>query len=171
MAHLGLDPRGATAAVQGFGKVGADAARFLAVSGLRVTAVSDQYGAIANESGLDINALAMWVQENGSVVGFDAADAIDRESPLLQDVDVLVRRLSKVWSRTQRRRCPGASDRGGGERPDNAGRRPHPRRARHAGGSRHSGERRRRSPTSNGFRRTRPTGGKKTRSKHGSRSA
>ncbi len=38
-------PDGATAAVQGFGKVGRGAARFLPTPGVRVVAVSDQYGA------------------------------------------------------------------------------------------------------------------------------
>ena len=44
----GIRIDGATAAVQGFGKVGRYAARFLAEAGVRVVAVSDQYGAVAS---------------------------------------------------------------------------------------------------------------------------
>src|SRR6476646_8623247 len=52
----GIRIDGATAAVQGFGKVGRYAARFLAEAGVRVIAVSDQYGAVASHIGLDIPA-------------------------------------------------------------------------------------------------------------------
>ena len=46
--RAGIRIDGATAAVQGFGKVGRYAARFLAEAGVRVVAVSDQYGAVAS---------------------------------------------------------------------------------------------------------------------------
>lgn len=66
----GIDPGSARAAVQGFGKVGRYAARFLNESGVRVIAVSDQYGAIMEPAGLDIAALESHVDATGSVVGF-----------------------------------------------------------------------------------------------------
>jgi glutamate dehydrogenase (NAD(P)+) len=90
LRHAGLDPARSTAAVQGFGKVGADAARFLAEAGVRVTAVSDQYGAVSNDGGLDIEALNDHVRTTGSVVGFAGADALDGGALLTQDVDLLV---------------------------------------------------------------------------------
>lgn len=89
--HLGVDARGATAAVQGFGKVGRDAARFLAAAGMRVQVVSDQHGAIHADAGLDIAALAAWVDRTGSVVGFPAGEPVpDPEDVLTGDVDLLV---------------------------------------------------------------------------------
>lgn len=90
LRHRGLDPAAATAAVQGFGKVGADTARFLAEAGVRVTAVSDQFGAVANDRGLDIEALIDHVRASGSVTGFAGGDAIDRDAVLTHDVDLLV---------------------------------------------------------------------------------
>jgi glutamate dehydrogenase (NAD(P)+) len=81
---------GTTAAVQGFGKVGRGAARFLAEAGLRVTAVSDQYGAIVNTDGIDIPALETHVDVTGSVVDFAGADALDADALLELDVDLLV---------------------------------------------------------------------------------
>src|SRR5690242_17003112 len=57
LADRGIKVAGATAAVQGFGKVGRYTARFLAEAGMKVVAVSDQYGAIADERGLDVPAL------------------------------------------------------------------------------------------------------------------
>ncbi|MFD4421018.1 Glu/Leu/Phe/Val dehydrogenase [Agromyces sp. NPDC058484] len=90
LRHAGLAPQRSTAAVQGFGKVGADAARFLAEAGVKVIAVSDQYGAVRTDGGLDIDALTEHVRETGSVVGFADADALDGAALLTEDVDLLV---------------------------------------------------------------------------------
>ncbi|WP_230977307.1 Glu/Leu/Phe/Val family dehydrogenase [Georgenia yuyongxinii] len=79
-----------TAAVQGFGKVGRGAARFLADAGLTVTAVSDQYGGLVSTGGIDIPALERHVDLTGSVVGFEGADPLDGAELLELDVDLLV---------------------------------------------------------------------------------
>jgi glutamate dehydrogenase (NAD(P)+) len=86
----GIEPRGATAAVQGFGKVGRYAARFLAEADVAVVAVSDQYGAIADEAGLDVAALERHVDATGSVVGFAGADEASHDGVLTAEVDLLV---------------------------------------------------------------------------------
>ncbi|GAB3201548.1 Glu/Leu/Phe/Val dehydrogenase [Nocardioides hungaricus] len=90
MTSRGLDLETSTAAVQGFGKVGRGAARFLAEAGVRVVAVSDQYGAVHSGSGLDMAALERFVDDNGTVAGFPLADATSNEELLELDVDVLV---------------------------------------------------------------------------------
>ncbi|WP_395244407.1 Glu/Leu/Phe/Val dehydrogenase [Agromyces sp. MMS24-K17] len=90
LAHVGLRPDRATAAVQGFGKVGADAARFLADAGVAVEAVSDMYGAVHRAGGLDLAALTDHVRATGTVVGFPGADSIDGAALLELDVDLLV---------------------------------------------------------------------------------
>ncbi|UQS26665.1 Glu/Leu/Phe/Val dehydrogenase [Amycolatopsis thermalba] len=90
LAHRGVAATRATAAVQGFGKVGRGAARFLAEAGLRVVAAGDQYGAIAAPGGLDIPALEAHVDATGSVVGFPCADAISPADLLEWDADLLV---------------------------------------------------------------------------------
>ncbi|MFV8162782.1 Glu/Leu/Phe/Val family dehydrogenase [Mycobacterium sp. 134] len=86
----GIRVEGAAAAVQGFGKVGRHAARFLQDAGMHVVAVSDQYGAIRADSGLDIAALAAHVDATGSVIGFVGADESSNEDLLAADVDLLV---------------------------------------------------------------------------------
>ncbi len=86
----GIEPAGASAAVQGFGKVGRYAARFLAEAGVRVLAASDQYGAVHSASGLDVPALEAHVDETGSVVGFPGAAPLPAEQVLTLDVDLLV---------------------------------------------------------------------------------
>ncbi|WP_216822968.1 Glu/Leu/Phe/Val dehydrogenase [Aeromicrobium sp. A1-2] len=91
MSSRGIAPHGASAAIQGFGKVGRGAARFLAEAGLRVTAVSDQYGAIECGAGLNVAALEVHVDRTGSVVGFAGSTALaDKDDLLFSEVDVLV---------------------------------------------------------------------------------
>jgi len=90
MATRGVDPATASAAVQGFGKVGRDTARFLADAGVAVRAISDIDGAVVAEGGLDIAALAAHVDRTGTVVGFDGGDVLDPAELLLLDVDALV---------------------------------------------------------------------------------
>ncbi|GAA1965274.1 Glu/Leu/Phe/Val family dehydrogenase [Agromyces allii] len=90
LRHAGIEPSRSTAAVQGFGKVGADAARFLSEAGVRVAGVSDQYGAVYNAAGLDIEALSDHVRASGSVVGFAGSEPIDGAQLLTLDVDLLV---------------------------------------------------------------------------------
>lgn len=79
-----------TIAIQGFGKVGGNAAVIYDEAGAKVEAVGDEYGAIHRSGGLDIPAVAAYVRETGSVVGFPEADAIDNAALLALDVDVLV---------------------------------------------------------------------------------
>jgi glutamate dehydrogenase (NAD(P)+) len=86
----GIQADAATAAVQGFGKVGRYAARFLMETGVRVVAVSDQYGAIASPAGLHIPKLEEHVDRTGSVVGFGPAEEITNADLLEADVDLLV---------------------------------------------------------------------------------
>jgi glutamate dehydrogenase (NAD(P)+) len=88
--HVGINPERSTSAVQGFGKVGKDSALFLSQLGSKVVAVSDQYGAVQNKTGLDIADLATHVDLTGSVVGFIGAEELDARLLLELDVDLLV---------------------------------------------------------------------------------
>ena len=90
MDSLGMKPGQTTAAVQGFGKVGRGAARFLSEAGLKVVGVADIYGGLYNAAGIDIEGLEKFVDETGKVVGFPGADPIDASDVLTLEVDVLV---------------------------------------------------------------------------------
>ncbi|KNA14758.1 hypothetical protein SOVF_104730 [Spinacia oleracea] len=76
--------------IQGFGNVGSWAARLISELGGKVVAVSDISGAIKNKNGLDIDSLLKHVQENRGVKGFHGSDAIDSDSILVEDCDVLI---------------------------------------------------------------------------------
>lgn len=90
LAALGRSPEGVTVAVQGFGKVGALAAQYLADAGCTVVAVSDATGAVHASGGLDVAALRAWVAESGGVHGYRGADAMERDELVELDVDLLV---------------------------------------------------------------------------------
>ncbi|GAA3531796.1 Glu/Leu/Phe/Val dehydrogenase [Nonomuraea rosea] len=90
LAALGRSPEGVTVAVQGFGKVGAPAAQYLADAGCKVVAVSDATGAVYAGAGLDIAGLRAWAAESGGVRGYRHADAMAQDELFELDVDVLV---------------------------------------------------------------------------------
>lgn len=90
LAHLGMEMKGATVAVQGFGNVGATAAKLLAAQGCKVIGISDRFGAFANPRGIDVAAAIAHVQAHRSLEGFTGGDAIAPDELLTMEVDVLV---------------------------------------------------------------------------------
>jgi len=90
LEYAGVTGPGRTAAVQGFGKVGRDAAQFLSDAGIHVVAISDQYGAIYNASGLNVLDLADHVDRTGRITGFSGGDDLAQSQLLELDVDLLV---------------------------------------------------------------------------------
>ena len=88
---LGIDPSTARVAVQGFGKVGSNAALLGSkVLGLTVVAACDVNGAVFNGEGIDVDAIAEHTLRTGSVVGFDGAEPMDQDKILELPVDILV---------------------------------------------------------------------------------
>jgi glutamate dehydrogenase/leucine dehydrogenase len=90
MKERGMGERGTRVAVQGFGNVGENAARILFDKGFTVVAVSDVNGGVLDPKGLDIPELRRHKDQAGTVVGFDAAQAITNAELLAIDCDVLV---------------------------------------------------------------------------------
>jgi glutamate dehydrogenase (NAD(P)+) len=76
--------------VQGFGNVGAVAARLLHDSGFKIVAVSDVYGGVYNPKGLDIPRLQAYVSEMGRVPDFAGGQAVTNAEMLELPCDVLV---------------------------------------------------------------------------------
>ena len=90
-ARLGMKLQGATAAIQGFGNVGSNAAKLLAASGVKIVAISDVDAAYRNPSGIDVDAAVAYVARRGSLVGFKGGAPLRRTSQLLElPVDILV---------------------------------------------------------------------------------
>jgi glutamate dehydrogenase (NAD(P)+) len=86
----GIDPAGATAAIQGFGQVGSTTAHLLAAAGVRVVAVSDSQGGLHSGAGLDVDALSALKQEGGALRDYGGAETLTNDELLTLDVDLLV---------------------------------------------------------------------------------
>ncbi|WP_227133233.1 glutamate dehydrogenase GdhB [Halorubellus salinus] len=88
--YYGDDLAGTSVAVQGFGSVGANAARLLDDWGANVVAVSDVNGGIYDPDGLDTHAIPTHDEEPEAVLGHDAPATVTNDELLELDVDVLV---------------------------------------------------------------------------------
>jgi glutamate dehydrogenase (NAD(P)+) len=87
----GLDLNGATCAVQGYGNVGSFAHSLGTEHfGLKVVAVSDEFGGIYNEHGLDPQIVARHLRRNGRVEGCPETEPISNSDLLELDVDILI---------------------------------------------------------------------------------
>ena len=90
MDRLGIDPKHATAAIQGFGNVGSHSARLLHEAGVTIVAVSDIRGSAYNPQGLDVPALLKYVEKHHTTKGFPGSQEISTDELFALDVDVLV---------------------------------------------------------------------------------
>jgi glutamate dehydrogenase (NAD(P)+) len=88
--HLGHELRGRKVIVQGFGNVGAVAARLLWREGCTIVGTSDVKSGISKPDGIDVRQLEAHVAETGSVVGFPGAEPISNADLLIQPCDVLI---------------------------------------------------------------------------------
>ena len=77
-------------AIQGYGKVGAPAVRFLEELGCMVVAVSDVNGGVYNPRGLNAQELAEFRAESGTVAGFPGGESVTNDELLTIDCDVLI---------------------------------------------------------------------------------
>jgi glutamate dehydrogenase (NAD(P)+) len=87
---LGESLAGRTAAIQGFGNVGRHTAVALAEHDVRVIAVSDSRGGIVDPHGLPIDRVIAHSDSEGTVVGFEDADATTNQDLLASSCDILV---------------------------------------------------------------------------------
>ena len=88
--YYGKDVEETTVAIQGFGSVGANAARLLDELGANVVAVADVEGAIRDPDGLDTRDVLSHEEEPGMVSGYDAPDNLSNADLLELDVDVVI---------------------------------------------------------------------------------
>jgi glutamate dehydrogenase (NAD(P)+) len=85
----GLNLKGATAAVQGFGNAGMHMARFLEEAGVRVVAVSDSKGGIYDKKGVNIASVQAAKEKKASVTAA-RGEKIGNDEILELPVDILV---------------------------------------------------------------------------------
>ena len=89
--HAGLDLKGATVAIEGFGNVGSFAGKFLSEAGAKLVGVSDIKGLVVNKDGLEYEGLMKAVKEAKSVTGYaKECRKHDRHAVIGLDVDILI---------------------------------------------------------------------------------
>ncbi|HET8586401.1 MAG TPA: hypothetical protein VFM74_00860, partial [Candidatus Limnocylindria bacterium] len=84
---LALD--GATAVVQGFGRVGSILAQMLAAAGVNVVGIADDRDAVYDQNGIDVKRAVEWVREHDEIVGLPNAEPIDRDDLFGVECDIL----------------------------------------------------------------------------------
>ena len=90
LRYLGIDPKGATAVIQGFGNVGYWTAKLLQEEGVKIIAVSDSEGGIYNPQGLDAtDVLRFKKNTKSSVINYPNAAKMRNEDLLLTPCDIL----------------------------------------------------------------------------------
>jgi len=90
LAEHGKGIAGQRFVIQGFGNVGSWAAQLITEAGGKVIAISDVTGAVKNVNGLDIAQLVKHSAQNRGIKGFNGGDAIDPNSLLTEECDVLI---------------------------------------------------------------------------------
>ncbi|MFB0568413.1 MAG: Glu/Leu/Phe/Val dehydrogenase [Nitrososphaeria archaeon] len=88
--HVGVPTKGATVAVQGFGKVGANAAQIFENEGWKVIAASDSASAVYDTGGLNVSKVIDHKNKTGKLMGLPGAKTITNEELLTLNCDVLV---------------------------------------------------------------------------------
>jgi glutamate dehydrogenase (NAD(P)+) len=88
---LGCSLDGSKVVVQGFGAVGATAARLASTLGADVVAISSVSGGTYNPRGLDIDAIDAWLKQNGDdLKSYSEGDAVTNQELLELPCDILI---------------------------------------------------------------------------------
>ncbi len=85
----GWSPENASVAIQGFGNVGSNYARYLAEAGFKVVAVSDIKGGVFAPEGLDVARLLEFAESTGTVAGFPGGSPMTNEDLLTCECHIL----------------------------------------------------------------------------------
>jgi len=88
--HLGLDIRGATVAVQGFGNVGSISALLLSQIGAKIVAVTDWRGGVYNPAGLDVVKMIDFARQTRTIDGYPGGEPLTNEDLFKLKVDILI---------------------------------------------------------------------------------
>jgi glutamate dehydrogenase (NAD(P)+) len=88
--EMTLNSANTTAVVQGFGNVGSVVCQELALRGVKIVAVSDRYGAVANPRGIDIASLTQHMQGGKLLREFPGAGLVDPQEMLATPCTILL---------------------------------------------------------------------------------
>ncbi len=90
LAYLKMGAENCRVIVQGFGNVGSNSARLLALKGYKIIGIAEFDGGLYNPAGIDIGKLLEHRERNGSIHGFKGAEAMDSATLLETETDILI---------------------------------------------------------------------------------
>ncbi len=88
--YLKFDLVGKKVALLGFGNVGSSVAKYIHRAGCKIIAVTDIFGGIYSEEGIDPFQLEKQVEKSGSVTNFPNTEPIDNETLIGLPCDILI---------------------------------------------------------------------------------
>ena len=89
LKKLGMQREGTRVIIQGFGNVGSNAAQLMHDAGYKVIGIGEWDGGLHNKNGIDINALVVYRQRNGTITGFPGAEFAETNELIVTDCDIL----------------------------------------------------------------------------------
>ena len=89
-SKIGVELKGATVAIQGFGNVGSYAGKFLGDMGCKLIAASDVHGGLHAPDGFDTDALFDYAYEHRTIKGCGQGKEISNDDLIALEVDFLI---------------------------------------------------------------------------------
>ncbi|HME57082.1 MAG TPA: Glu/Leu/Phe/Val dehydrogenase [Terracidiphilus sp.] len=90
MRYLKMPIDGCRVVIQGFGNVGANAARLMMERGYKIVGIAEFDGGLSNPQGIDIHQLLKYKLQNSTILGFRGAEATPSEELLISDCEILI---------------------------------------------------------------------------------
>jgi glutamate dehydrogenase (NAD(P)+) len=90
MRYLKMSIDGCRVVIQGFGNVGANAARLMMERGYKIVGIAEFEGGLSNPKGIDIHQLLDYKRRNNTILGFGGAEATPSDELLVSDCEILI---------------------------------------------------------------------------------
>jgi len=90
LQYCDFELKGARVAIQGFGAVGKNAARFLSLKGAVLVAAADSRGTVHNPEGLDVDVLTGLKNEGKSVLDYPAGEKLGSDAIVSVPCDIWI---------------------------------------------------------------------------------
>jgi glutamate dehydrogenase (NAD(P)+) len=88
--YLNIPVDGCRVVIQGFGNVGANAARLMMERGYKIVGIAEFDGGLSNPRGIDIHQLLDYKRRNNTILGFNGAEATPSEELLVSECEILI---------------------------------------------------------------------------------
>jgi glutamate dehydrogenase (NAD(P)+) len=90
MRYLKMPIDGCRVVIQGFGNVGANAARLMMERGYKIVGIAEFDGGLSNPKGIDIHQLLEYKRRNNTILGFGGAEAMPSDELLVSECEILI---------------------------------------------------------------------------------